>query len=246
MVNISNSLLFLSICRDTICEMHPQKDFNYFIQNEASDYQIMSIIVNNEIPDEKYNTIEEKKIWNTFQYIACENLNYKLLRNIITKMGPIAEYNISSCKPVLNFLNEIGDQPKFTQSLFKRLSSIRKTAKSTLKKGTDAATKLAVDTVNKGTLGKIAIGMSAGAAAALIAFAAAKIYKNYISKNARMCNGKPEKAACMKNLQNKAMRMRIAKLRSGISSCSKAKNSENCKKSLQSKISKLQLKQDKL
>jgi len=226
--------------------MHPQKDFNYFIQNEASDYQVMSIIVNNEIPEEKYNSIEEKKLWDTFQYIACENLNYKFLKKIVLEMGPIAEYNMSSCQPVLNFLTEIGDQPKYAQSLFTRLSSIRKTAKSTLKKGTEAATKLAVDTAKKSSLGKIAVGMSAGAAAALIAFAAAKIYKDYLSKNARMCNGKPEKSTCMKNLQDKAMRMRIQKLRSGMGSCGKAKNSENCKKSLQSKISRLQLKQDKL
>ena len=50
----------------------------------------------------------------------------------------------------------------------------------------------------------------------------------------------------MKEFQDKAMRMRISKLRSGIATCSKAKNPENCKKSLQSKISKLQLRADKL
>ena len=55
MINITDSLLFLSIARNTIDEMHTQKDFKYFIQNEASDYQIMSILINNEIPEEKYN-----------------------------------------------------------------------------------------------------------------------------------------------------------------------------------------------
>jgi hypothetical protein len=226
--------------------MHPQEDFKYFIQNEASDYQIISIIVDNYIPEEKYDSIAERQLWDKFQNIANENLNLKFYKNIVLEMGPIAEYNISSCRPVLNFISEIGDQPKFARTLFKNLSALKKSSKSALKKGTAAATKLAVDTANKGPLGKIAVGMSAGAAAALIAFAALKIYQNYLSKNARACKGKPDKTACMKNLKDKAMRMRIQKLRSGLGSCGKAKNPENCKKSLQSKITKLQSKLDKI
>jgi len=243
MINIIDSFLFLSISRDIISEMFTEKDLKYFIQYEASDYQIINIIINNEIPKEKYNINKEYKLWNKFKQLIYENTNNKSLKKIIIEMGPICEYNLSSCKSIQN-LQEAGDQPKFIQSLFNKLSTIKKNAKSAAQKGTTAAAKLTADTAKKGNLNSIAVGMTAGAAAGIIAFTAAKIYQNYLSKAARSCSGKPDKVACMRDFKNKALRMQMDKLKSGIGVCRKAKNSNNCKKSLQAKIGKLQIKID--
>ncbi len=55
--------------------------------------------------------------------------------------------------------------------------------------------------------------MAGGAAAAMIAFAAAKLYQQYLSKSAQACKGKPDKVDCMRSFKQKAMTMRIEKLK---------------------------------
>ena len=238
-MNINDSLLFLKICRDTICEMNDNKELNYFIQNEASDYQIISVIVNNELPTEKYNIVEEYKVWETFQDLIYEN-------KLIVEMGPIVEYGLSSSRIILNHLREAGDQQAYAQSLYDSMKTAMQSAKANLKKGSKAAAELATDTAKKASTNKIVVGATAGAAAAMIAFAAAKLYQQYLSKAAKACKGRPDKVACMKGFKNKALSIRMDKLRSGMGQCGKAKNSENCKKSLQAKITKVQKKIDSI
>lgn len=243
-MNINDSLLFLKICRDTICETSNNRDLNYFVQNKASDYQIMSIIVNNEIPQEKYNITQEYKLWEQFQDLIYENHNH--LYKLIVEMGPIVEYGLSSSRVMLNFLREAGDQQAYANSLYDSMKSAMKGARSAVQKGSKAASELAADTAKKAATNKIVVGATAGAAAAMIAFAAAKLYQQYLSKAAKACKGRPDKSACMKGFKTKALSIRIGKLRSGMSACNKAKNSENCKKSLQAKITKVQSKIDKI
>ncbi len=108
------------------------------------------------------------------------------------------------------------------------------------------ATKAVINTAKKSPTNAIAVGAAGGAAATIIAFMASKLYKNYISKHARNCKGKPDKVACMRSIKNKAFRMRLDKLKSGMSICGKAKNPDGCKKSLQNKISSLQKRIDKI
>jgi gas vesicle protein len=239
-MNINDSLLFLKIGRNTICEVYRNKELNYFIQNEASDYQVMNVIVHGIIPIEKYNLPKEKQLWEQFQDLIYENNNN--LYKLIVEMGPISQYNLSSSKP---FLTELGDQQGYAQDLYNNMKSAMSSARSTLQKGTKAAAEVATDTAKKASTNKLVIGMTAGAAATMIAFAAAKLYQQYLGKAAQACKGKPDKVACMKRFKEKALQMRIEKLRSGMSTCNKAKNSEGCQKSLQSKITKLQAKVDK-
>ena len=243
-MNINDSLLFLKICRDTICEINDNKELNYFIQNEASDYQIINIIVNNEIPTEKYNITKEHETWEIFQDLIYENNNN--LYKLIVEIGPIVEYGLSSSRLILNHLREAGDQEAYAQSLYDNMKTAMKSAKSNLQKGSKAASELAADTAKKASTNKIVVGMTAGAGAAMIAFAAAKLYQQYLSKAAKACKGRPDKVACMKGFKQKALSIRIDKLRSGMGQCNKAKNSENCKKSLQAKITKVQKKIDSI
>jgi len=243
-MNINNSLLFLKICRTTICEIYNEKELNYFIQNEASDYQIMNIIVNDIIPNEKYNIKKENQLWEQFQDLVYQNNNN--LYKLIVEMGPIVEYNLSSSRIILNYLKEASDQQVYANSLYDNMKTAMKSARSNIKKGVKAANELANDTAKKAATNKIVVGMTAGAAAAMIAFAAAKLYQQYLSKAAKVCKGRPDKVACMKGFKQKALKIRVQKLRSGISTCGKSKNQSNCQKSLQSKITKLQMKLDKI
>jgi len=225
-VNIKESLLFLSICRHTLHEMFDNKELKEFIKNEASNYQIINLIVNNIIPVEKYNIREEKKQWEIFQRIICEN------SKLFVDIGPINEA-VS------------GDQGKYAEKLYDDMKSKMKVLKSAANKGKNAEAKTASENPNA-PLDKIAVGATAGATASVIKFAAAKAYKDYIVNAVQNCNGKPDKVSCLKHYKDRALGLRIEKLRSGISTCNKAKNPEACKQSLQNQLNKLQSKSDSL
>lgn len=74
--------------------------------------------------------------------------------------------------------------------------------------------------------------------AAMIAKMAYDFYKKNFSKFARECKGLPEleKNICMLNAKSRAKAAEVAKLKSGISGCSKAKNPEKCKTTLTNKL----------
>ncbi len=116
--------------------------------------------------------------------------------------------------------------------------------KSLINKGTQAAAETIANAAQS-PVGKIAVNATAGAAVAVMVFAAAKIYKDLLSKAAKECKGKPDKVACMKKYKGRAVTARIEKLKSGMSQCNKAKNPEACKQGLQKRISKLQAKSTK-
>lgn len=80
------------------------------------------------------------------------------------------------------------------------------------------------------------------ALATVIGYGAYKIYKNYLSKAARSCAGKPDKSACMQQYKNNAIKAQITKLKADSGKCSKSKDPDKCKASIQSKILKLQSK----
>ncbi len=227
MINIKNSLLFLSICRNTLNEMNTDKDLKYFLMYEASDYQIMNIIVNDEIPLEKYDALKEQDLWNNFQHTLQENSS-RITSKLFINLGPISEYNLSSSKTVVEFLREV-DQPKFVSNMFNKINSLKKTATKTYKQGVNAAKD-----------NPVAGALTAAASISAIVYAAHMIYKNFLSTAAKACKGKPDKVACMRQYKSKALRLKIDKLKSGLGRCAKAKNVENCKKSLQSKIKKTQ------
>jgi hypothetical protein len=233
-VKIKESLLFLSICRDTLCEIYDNKELQYFLKNEATDYQIIHIINNEEIPEEKYNLKKESRQWDIFQHIIKEKFE------LFVEMGPISPYGLSSCKPINEFLNEVsGDQGSYEQGLYTKMKTALKTVK------TDIAKEKSAEANAKADLNKVAVGTTAGAAASVIKFTAAKLYKDYLAKAGQACNGRADKVTCINQFKERALTMRIAKIRSGISTCNKAKNADACKKSLHKHLTKLQKRTNK-
>jgi hypothetical protein len=95
---IEDTIAFLAIGRNSICEFFESQGYEEdqlnemknFIMNEATDYQIMSILVDNVLPDEDSNPVVETMLFEDF------NLNNN------TNFVPLSEYGISS-------LNEAAD-----------------------------------------------------------------------------------------------------------------------------------------
>ena len=82
-----------------------------------------------------------------------------------------------------------------------------------------------------GTIGGIIL-------AAIIATAAYKVYKGYLSKAAKACKEKKgeDKSKCMKDYKEKAIREEIKALQSLMKECSKSKDAPKCKKKIQNQI----------
>lgn len=117
-INVSDSLLFMLSCREALvgvvesssmprAEKGRSKDFLF---NEATDYQIMSLIVKGELPDEKYNLVGEQllhlelKDQITFSAdLIAETLGTGVLSSMLFEVGPLYP-KYSSQVPVLEFL----------------------------------------------------------------------------------------------------------------------------------------------
>lgn len=117
-INLGDSLLFMLSCREALAgivesssiptsERGRTKDFLF---NEATDYQIMSLILKGELPKEKYNIYEETILHMELKeqvLMLSEFLDSQfgegISLNIITEIGPLYP-NYSSSKPIVEFL----------------------------------------------------------------------------------------------------------------------------------------------
>lgn len=119
--NISESLQFLVICREVLSGIIDQSSLDdadkeatkAFIYNEASDYQVISMIVRGDIPDEKYNLDEEVKVFSELKEQVL--MNYEKIREFVdieSATDVLVEVNsvypnYSSAKPILEHLSFI-------------------------------------------------------------------------------------------------------------------------------------------
>jgi len=122
-VNIKESLQFLVVCRETLANVIEQSSIpavekektKNFLYNEASDYQIMSLVVDEVLPEEKYNPVGEAllfedlntQIINSYD-IVSEFLNSEMTADLLCEIGPVSP--ASSSKPILEFLSRTNQQ----------------------------------------------------------------------------------------------------------------------------------------
>jgi len=123
-VNIPDSILFLTSCRLAIKEsvlinedIDSEDKYGLvdFVMNEASDYQIMNIVVNDEFVEEKYSPLDEIDLFDQYKEMVVENiydfagvLESKDLKGLLYEIGPVSQEGISTAVPILEFLHETG------------------------------------------------------------------------------------------------------------------------------------------
>lgn len=293
--SVRESIIFLAYARNAICEMvefleeaddDRKKELTNYIQNEASDYEIIHLLVTEDIPEEKYDIVEEEALWEIFRRsivhdlpLLSEYIDLEVLETVIFDLGSVTALSLSSAAPLRkaradegiltteesfeaylekkgNELAELGGVLKTSHSLYQQEIKLDKNGKkvkgwlSTSKKywqdkgkkfaahvkGLDAGddainvkpksdkkktyrlpsfvkpapptpetSKQKVKRIAKqsgqdiSTFAKTGTGKAVGAAAgvALVGYAGSKIWKNLLSKAARACRGKPDKAACI-------------------------------------------------
>jgi len=112
---VLDSLLFLTVARSTLCEYYETlevdrlSDVRRFIKNDATDYQIMELMVTGKLSTD-YDPVREQMLWEALrQSIIMENeglleaLDDDLVQSFLFEMGPVHEFGLSSATPILEF-----------------------------------------------------------------------------------------------------------------------------------------------
>lgn len=113
----NDSILFLLAARETLCLIAESSDISKdnknsltdFIINEASDYQVMSLLLDGKLPDTDVNEAEEEKLFKRLKVIVaankklvCEMFGFDVYDDVLKKVNPLYP-KLSTTKPVLNF-----------------------------------------------------------------------------------------------------------------------------------------------
>ncbi len=109
--NYSDSLVFFLCMRESICFMidesgvKKKKQLKEFIRNTATDYQILSLTIEGEFPEEKNNLREERFLLHSFKDLVIENIDSKenevLFNNIMYEVGLPSNKGFSSARTLL-------------------------------------------------------------------------------------------------------------------------------------------------
>ena len=120
--NISESLQFLVFCREALAQIidassmasSDKTNTKNFLYNEATDYQIMSLVVKGSLPKEKYDLIEEVCLFDELKEQIISNLDViaeytdlDSIGNFLLEVDSVYP-SASSARPILEFLSESG------------------------------------------------------------------------------------------------------------------------------------------
>ena len=122
--NVNDSILFLMSARNALEEtvkLSDVMDNNEidqsvgYIQNEASDLQIMSLLTTGEIIEEKYDSELEEAYFELYKDFVLENfselsesINSDSLKSIVYETGPISDYGLSSNRTIMEHMHITG------------------------------------------------------------------------------------------------------------------------------------------
>lgn len=124
-INIDDSMLFYLSARNTLKESieltdpKKKKTLENFIMNEASDYEILSLLLTQELPENKYDLTKEAFLLSDLKELVIENYTEmsEMMGEVVTKdfileVGPLYP-DFSTAAPLLEFtrakVNEAGE-----------------------------------------------------------------------------------------------------------------------------------------
>ncbi len=272
---VIDSLLFLSHARNTIVEaidmshIEEAEELKVYITNEASDYEVMHLLVFNEMPETKFDNDDEQYVWECFRRSInrsysdiSEAIGSDILESIIFEMGPVIDYGLSSAKPILEFHSSQG---LFSEGKKERAAKRAATEKRNAELRAKSKGKISYPGQDKNRASYVAPFQSKDNAA--IALKNKKNKEAWAKNIADRKASTEEKAKRRKQLTQggaalavaaaisfgayklykkykankpKALKAQISALKSGMSSCGKSKEPAKCKAVVQAKVKKLQ------
>jgi len=121
-LNVSDSLLFLGAAREALCNIieistMSQADIEKsrgFLMNEASDYEIMSLIMEGELPEEKYNDLDESYMFEELKErmfvdaeVVGQFMDTETMIEFFSSVGSVFPAH-SSAKPIMEYQASTG------------------------------------------------------------------------------------------------------------------------------------------
>jgi hypothetical protein len=229
-MKVTDSILFLSCSRRALKEQVLKSKleevkrvaFSEFIMNEATDYEIMSLLVDNKLPKEKYNQEAEIQLFAEFKHMVIENysnlsktIDEAGLVSVIYEVGPVSIHGYSTAVPVLEFLiNEQGRSGGSTpssaawvaRSVGKKVGQLPRKAMNVAKDVGGSYSAAGKDYYSRMKNIKHKKVLGGTAAAALAAYGAVKAYQRWMSAGAKACKGKSgaDRTACLQQYKQKA------------------------------------------
>jgi hypothetical protein len=231
MQNVIESLTFLAIARETLAEGVTEETSKDFLLNEATDFEILHLLVSGKFPKVRESAKAEQAIMDSLKTYVLENKD-----TFYTFMGPTAVSSFILEVDIVSPLN-ISSSFKFIKENLIPVSEGKKGLQGILTNLKGVPGKISGATKNLTKKQKITLGAGALAVAALAGYAAYKIYQNYFSKVARHCAGGPDKVACVKKARVSALKAQATTLKSSMVACGKTNNPEKCRASMNKKIS---------
>jgi len=208
--------LIVSMLEDSV----PASDFKKvkdFVLTEASDYQVVSMILENKLPDEASNPEKEKVLFESLSSI------FKMPVVPVFTEGVLLEAN--------------------GEGFFKRAAKydVGAGAKRAYQ-GAKAASKEYTPTFYSAAHGaKTVAKVGAYALGALMVYRIGRrVYQKHFSAAARACGGAAEgKTQCMRNAKAKAIDAQISSIRQHLSACNQTSNPDKCRKQISKEIQRL-------
>ncbi len=114
------SLFFLKLARTDVVEsveisdIEEKTELINYIQNEASDYEIMHLLTLGEMPENKFDNDNEQMVWEIFKRVLVQEFHtfdeeiQESINDIIFEMGPVSGMGYSSAAPILELAKENG------------------------------------------------------------------------------------------------------------------------------------------
>lgn len=271
---IGDSVLFLLAARKSLAEIvgssgsENAEALAEFLIDEASDHEIMSLLVEGKLPEEKYDHVSEIAL---FSYLKeCVLMDAAMISEamgsqafadfmgkvdsvypVLSTQSPVLEFFAMQHKDVAVATILEGETAymgtlahKGSETLGQKATLAGHDALSALKAAGQSAMDLAAKVGPKvSAFAKTGAGQAVGGAAlaALLIYASAKTYKRFLSKAAKACSGQSgaAKSQCMKEYKGKAKAAQAADLAKAANACAKTKNPEACKAAVQRKIAAL-------
>ncbi len=120
--NITDSILFLHSAREAIklavqeSDVKNKNDVCNFVMKEATDYEVMALVMEGTLPTEKFNKEKEIELWNRMQEqinthwdSLTEHIDSIVLMDVLFELGPVSVHGLSSSKIVLEHMINISD-----------------------------------------------------------------------------------------------------------------------------------------
>jgi len=235
--NIGDSVLFLLSARSALANVveassvEKREELISFIHNEASDYEIMHLLLKGSFPKHKYNTVSEMLLFSNLKESMLINKDFiieavgqELFDNVLNEVDSlygqtstarsILEVDMTKDKELamafminesVNLLKDnvpIVEMSTDTNSISESVRIAKEKAQHKYNIAKEKLSTLSYRGLSKGAVPKRTITLKF---ATLILLAGAKIYKRYFSKAAKSCGGMRGKAKtnCMANFKDK-------------------------------------------